>query len=170
MNDVEIAVLYQDHHTLLINKPAGVVIHPTYKHAYGTLWDALLAYMERQEPDNWQPPELADDPAWKLAPPAIQEMLRAQRTERQWKEDGPLSRPCLLHRLDKDTSGIVALARSERARRFLIRQFYEHSIVKRYLAVVQRCAPAWTPKTIHAPPTGPRAICSRAWAMKSGRR
>ena len=144
MNDVEIAVLYQDHHTLLINKPAGVVIHPTYKHADGTLWDALLAYMERQEPDNWQPPELADDPAWKLAPPAIQEMLRAQRTERQWKEDGPLSRPCLLHRLDKDTSGIVALARTERARRFLIRQFYEHTIVKRYLAVVQRCAPAWT--------------------------
>ncbi|HEV2663181.1 MAG TPA: RluA family pseudouridine synthase [Ktedonobacteraceae bacterium] len=148
MNDVEIAVLYQDHHTLLINKPAGIVIHPTYKHADGTLWDALLAYLERQEPDNWQPPELADDPAWQLAPPAIQEMLRAQRTERQWKEDGLLPRPCLLHRLDKDTSGIVALARSERARRFLVRQFYEHTIVKRYLAVVQRGAPAWThPRT-----------------------
>ncbi|MDQ2885382.1 MAG: pseudouridine synthase [Chloroflexota bacterium] len=144
MNDAEIAVLYQDHHTLLINKPARIVIHPTYKHADGTLWDALLAYMERQEPDNWQPAELADDPAWQLAPPAIQEMLRAQRTERQWKEDGLLPRPCLLHRLDKDTSGIVALARTERARRFLVRQFYEHTIVKRYLAVVQRGAPAWT--------------------------
>ena len=144
MNDVEIAVLYQDHHTLLINKPAGVVIHPTYKHDDGTLWDALLAYLERQEPDNWQPPELADDPAWQQAPPAIQEMLRAKRTAQQWKEDGLLPRPCLLHRLDKDTSGIVALARTERARRYLVRQFYEHTIVKRYLAVVQRGAPAWT--------------------------
>lgn len=148
MNDVEIAVLYQDHHTLLINKPAGIVIHPTYKHADGTLWDALLAYLDRQEADNWQPPELADDPAWQLAPPAIQEMLRAQRTARQWKEDGLLQRPCLLHRLDKDTSGIVALARTERSRRYLVRQFYEHTIVKRYLAVVQRGAPAWTrPRT-----------------------
>jgi 23S rRNA pseudouridine1911/1915/1917 synthase len=144
MNDVEIAMLYQDHHTLLINKPAGVVIHPTYKHADGTLWDALLAYMERQEADNWQPPELAADPAWKQAPPAIQEMLRVKRTAQQWKEDGLLPRPCLLHRLDKDTSGIVALARTERARRYLVRQFYDHTIVKRYLAVVQRGAPAWT--------------------------
>ncbi len=144
MSNAEIAVLYQDHHTLLINKSAGVVIHPTYKHADGTLWDALLAYMERQEADNWQPPELVDDPAWKQAPPAIQEMLRAKRTAQQWKEDGLLPRPCLLHRLDKDTSGVVALARTERARRYLVRQFYEHTIVKRYLAVVQRGAPAWT--------------------------
>jgi 23S rRNA pseudouridine1911/1915/1917 synthase len=144
MSNAEIAMLYQDHHTLLINKPAGVVIHPTYKHADGTLWDALLTYMERQEADNWQPPELVDDPAWKQAPPAIQNMLRAKRTAQQWKEDGLLPRPCLLHRLDKDTSGIVALARTYRARRYLVRQFYEHTIVKRYLAVVQRGAPAWT--------------------------
>ena len=148
MSNAEIAVLYQDHHTLLINKPAGIVIHPTYKHADGTLWDALLAYIERQEADNWQPPELADDPAWSQAPPAIQEMLRAKRIAQQWKEDGLLPRPCLLHRLDKDTSGVVALARTERARRYLVRQFYDHTIVKRYLAVVQRGAPAWTrPRT-----------------------
>ncbi len=148
MSDVEIAVLYQDHYTLLINKPAGVVIHPTYKHADGTLWDALLIYLKRQKADNWQPPELADDPAWKQAPPAIQGMLRAKRTAQQWKEDGLLPRPCLLHRLDKDTSGVVALARTERARRYLVRQFYEHTIEKRYLAVVQRGAPAWTrPRT-----------------------
>jgi 23S rRNA pseudouridine1911/1915/1917 synthase len=144
MSNVEINVLYQDHHTLLVNKPAGIVIHPTYKHADGTLWDALLAHMERQEADDWQPPELPDDPAWKLAPPAVQSMLRAKRVEQQWKQDGLLPRPCLLHRLDKDTSGIVLLARTERARRYLVRQFHDHTIVKRYLAVVQRGAPAWT--------------------------
>jgi 23S rRNA pseudouridine1911/1915/1917 synthase len=54
-----------------------------------------------------------------------------------------LPRPCLLHRLDKDTSGIVALARTERSRRHIIRQFHEHSIIKRYFAVVRGGAPAW---------------------------
>jgi 23S rRNA-/tRNA-specific pseudouridylate synthase len=75
-------------------------------------------------------------------------MLRTKRTERQWKEDGLLPRPCLLHRLDKDTSGIVALARTARSRRHLIRQFHEHTVVKRYLAVVQKGASAWSyPRT-----------------------
>src|SRR2546430_1479362 len=70
-------------------------------------------------------------------------MLRNKRIERVWKEQGVLPRPCLLHRLDKDTSGIVALARTELARRHLIRQFYDHTITKRYLAVIQKGAPAW---------------------------
>ncbi len=139
----DIAVIYQDHHLLIINKPAGLVVHPTYKHADGTLWDALLAYTEEQGSDDWQPPELPDEPEWAGAPPQIQEMLREKRTERWWKEEGLLPRPCLLHRLDKDTSGIMAIARTERSRRHIIRQFQEHTIVKRYLAVVQRDAPDW---------------------------
>ncbi|MEO8972774.1 MAG: RluA family pseudouridine synthase, partial [Ktedonobacteraceae bacterium] len=85
---------------------------------------------------------------WAKAPPVIQEMLRQQRIERMWKEDGLLSRPCLLHRLDKDTSGIVALARTENARRHIARQFHTHTITKRYMAVVQQGAPDWArPRT-----------------------
>lgn len=139
-----IPLIYQDHHLLIVNKPAGLVIHPTYKHAVGTMWDALLVYVTQQGADDWQPPELPDEAEWAVAPAHVQEMLRAKRIERQWKEEGLLPRPCLLHRLDKDTSGIVALARTERSRRHLIRQFHEHSIVKRYLAVVQKGAPAWS--------------------------
>ncbi len=143
-----IPIIYQDHHLLIVNKPAGLVIHPTYKHADGTMWDALLVHLAQQGSDDWQPPELPDEPEWARAPLYIQEMLRARRTERQWKEDGLLPRPCLLHRLDKDTSGIVALARTERSRRHLIRQFHEHTIVKRYLAVVHKGAPDWSyPRT-----------------------
>ena len=143
-----IAIIYQDHHLLIVNKPAGLVIHPTYKHADGTMWDALLVYLVQQGSDGWQPPELPDEPEWASAPQHIQEMLRARRTERRWKEDGLLPRPCLLHRLDKDTSGVVALARTERSRRHLVRQFLEHTVVKRYLAVVQRGAPDWSyPRT-----------------------
>lgn len=138
-----IPVIYQDHHLLVVNKPADLVIHPTYKHADGTMWDTILVYFSQQGSDDWQPPDLPDDPRWAAAPEQVQEMLRKKRLERIWKEDGLLPRPCLLHRLDKDTSGIVALARTERSRRHLIRQFQEHTIIKRYLAVVHRGAPGW---------------------------
>ncbi|MBV9690966.1 MAG: RluA family pseudouridine synthase [Ktedonobacteraceae bacterium] len=140
----DIAIIYQDHHTLIVNKPAGVVIHPTYKHTDGeTMWDAVLACLEQQAGDDWQPPSVPDEPAWAKAPPLVQEMLRARRTQRFWQEWGLLPRPCLLHRLDKDTSGAVALARTERSRHHLARQFHEHRVVKRYLAVVTRGAPEW---------------------------
>ena len=142
--EAEIPIIYQDHHLLIMNKPAGLVIHPTYKHADGTMWDAILAYLGQQGSDDWQPPDLPDEPEWAHAPEQVQVMLRERRLERMWKEDGLLPRPCLLHRLDKDTSGVVALARTEHSRRHIIRQFHEHTIVKRYFAVVQRGAPDWT--------------------------
>ncbi len=149
MKAEDIAIVHQDHHLLVLNKPAGVVIHPTYKNAHGdTLWDALLTYLSQQEAEEWQPPELPDEPTWAAAPLHIQTMLRDRRRERLWKEDGPLLRPCLLHRLDKDTSGVVALAKTERSRRYIIKQFHDHTIRKRYLAVVQKGAPLWAvPRT-----------------------
>ncbi len=143
METTGISVIYQDHHLLIVNKPPGLVTHPTYKHADGTLWDALLAYSEQQGKDDWQPPELPDEPEWALAPSAIQEKLRQRRNERFWQEDGLLPRPCLLHRLDKDTSGVVALARTERSRRHLVKQFHDHTIEKRYVAVVQKGSDEW---------------------------
>ncbi len=144
MKQITIPIIYQDHHLLIVNKPAGLVIHPTYKHADGTMWDAILDYLEEQGGDDWQPSELPDKPEWEGAPEYVRIMLRKKRLEKMWKEDGLLTKPCLLHRLDKDTSGVVALARTEHARRHLVRQFHEHAIVKRYLAVVQRGAPDWT--------------------------
>ncbi len=142
--NIDIPVIYQDHHLLIVNKPAGLVIHPTYKHADGTMWDSILAYLAEQGGDGWQPEELPDKPQWAGAPEHIQIMLREQQRAKQWQEEGLLLRPCLLHRIDKDTSGVVALARTERARRHLVRQFYDHSIVKRYLAVVRKGSPQWT--------------------------
>src|SRR6266487_603758 len=148
MTTTTIPVIYQDHHLLIVNKPAGLVIHPTYKNVDGTMWNALLTDLAQLSADDWRPPILPDEPWWAGAPPHIQSMLRQKRIEKQWKEDGLVPRPCLLHRLDKDTSGIVALARTERSRRHLVRQFHEHSIVKRYLAVAQRGAPDWArPRT-----------------------
>jgi 23S rRNA-/tRNA-specific pseudouridylate synthase len=116
------------------------------------VWDALLLYMAQQEQESWHVPERPDEPEWAGAPADVQVMLRQRRAERLLKEEGLLPRPCLLHRLDKDTSGVVALARTERARRHLVQQFHAHTIQKRYLAVVQYGAPHWaqprTPFTI----------------------
>ena len=133
---------------LIVNKPAALVIHPTYKNTEGTMWDALLAYLAAQGGDIWQPPTLPDEPQWAKAPFHIQEMLRQRRTDQLWKEEGLLPRPCLLHRLDKDTSGIVALALTEKSRRHIAYQFHTHTITKRYLAVVQHASSDWArPRT-----------------------
>ena len=140
-----VEIIYQDHHTLIVNKPADMVIHPTYKNTDGrTMWDAILRYMQQSSGDDWLPPDLPDKPDWVGAPDDVRLMLRTKRTERLWKEDGLLARPCLLHRLDKDTSGVVALARTENARRYMVRQFHDQTITKRYLAVVQRGAYSWS--------------------------
>ena len=138
-----ILIIHQDHHLLIVNKPAGLVIHPTYKHPDGTMWDALLAYLELQGADDWSPPDLPDEPSWEYAPEHIRQMLRAQRLAKFWAEEGLLPRPTLLHRLDKDTSGVVALARTARACRHIIHQFNTHTIMKTYLAVAHRDAPTW---------------------------
>lgn len=101
--------LYEDSQLLAVNKPAGVVTHPTYKHPDGTLTDAVFA----------------------------QEEARGK------------SRPWLLHRLDKQTSGIVLFARTELARRSLSSQFAQHTARKRYLALA-----VWPPTTAPDLPEG----------------
>jgi 23S rRNA-/tRNA-specific pseudouridylate synthase len=144
MEQSNIPIIYQNHHFLIVNKPAGLVVHPTYKHTEGTLWDMLLEDLARQGSDGWRPPPLPDEPGWEHAPEGIRLMLRARRLEKYWREEGWLDRPVLLHRLDKDTSGVLALARTGLACQHIARQFNTHTIVKTYLAVVRRAAPAWT--------------------------
>ncbi|HEX9038733.1 MAG TPA: RluA family pseudouridine synthase [Ktedonobacterales bacterium] len=88
-------ILYEDDALLALNKPPGVVVHPTYKHPDGTMTDAVFA----------------------------------------WREALGQPRPWLLHRLDKETSGVTLFARTEDARRALARQFAERLTHKRYLAL-----------------------------------
>jgi 23S rRNA pseudouridine1911/1915/1917 synthase len=159
-NAPPIPIIYQDHHLLIVNKPAGMVIHPTYKHNGDTMWDMLLVYLEQQGSDDWQSPQLPDEPQWAGAPPDIQIMLRERRRQRIWKEEGLLARPSLLHRIDKDTSGVVALARNANSRRHIIRQFHDHTIVKRYLALVQKRANAWSS------PRVPLRVIDRAYGAE----
>jgi 23S rRNA pseudouridine1911/1915/1917 synthase len=98
---IPLTVIYRDDDVIVVEKPAGLTVHPAPGHPSGTLVNALLAMV----------PELA----------------QARET----------MRPGIVHRLDKDTSGLLVVARSERARASLIRQLKEREVHKTYLALVQ---------------------------------
>ena len=99
---IPLDVLYEDDAILVVNKPAGMVVHPAAGNWSGTLVNALLG----REPDLMEEDEL--DPL----------------------------RPGIVHRLDKDTSGSLVIAKTPRALRRLSRAFAEREIEKTYLALV----------------------------------
>jgi len=101
--------LFEDDQILIINKPAGLVVHPAPGHAQGTLVDALLA-------QSISLPAAPDD-------------------------TGP-QRPGIVHRLDKDTSGLLIVAKTPGALAHLAQQFQTHTIIKCYLALVEGHLPA----------------------------
>ena len=100
----DISVIFADDEIIVVNKPAGMTVHPAPGHPDGTLVDGLLKRF----------PELAT-----MAEP-----------------DGVL-RPGIVHRLDKDTSGVMVVARTPFARTSLSRQFKERNVRKIYLAIVK---------------------------------
>jgi 23S rRNA pseudouridine1911/1915/1917 synthase len=98
--DIPLDVRYEDRDLIVINKPAGMVVHPSLGHEGGTLVNALLAHC----PD-----------------------LEGVGGER---------RPGIVHRLDKDTSGLIVAAKHDHALWYLQNQFKQRTIVKVYLALV----------------------------------
>jgi 23S rRNA pseudouridine1911/1915/1917 synthase len=98
--EIPLAILYEDAHLVVIDKPAGLVVHPATSHERGTLVNALLHHCGGQ-----------------LA-------IGGER------------RPGIVHRLDRDTSGVMVVAKSEPALVGLQRQFHEHTLNRRYLALV----------------------------------
>ena len=99
--DIPLDILYEDDDLLIVNKPAGMVVHPGYGNYTGTLVNALA----------WH---LKDEPAFR---------------------EGNI-RPWLVHRIDKNTTGILVIARNEIAMNKLARQFFLHTIKRRYIALV----------------------------------
>jgi 23S rRNA pseudouridine1911/1915/1917 synthase len=111
---ITLTVVYQDEDVIVVDKPAGLTVHPAPGHPSGTLVNALLAIA----------PELAE----------VRETMR----------------PGIVHRLDRDTSGLLVVARSERARASLIHQLKEREVHKTYLALVQG-VPQPSQGTVEAP-------------------
>jgi 23S rRNA pseudouridine1911/1915/1917 synthase len=98
-------IVYEDEDLLIVNKAAGMVVHPAPGHYDDTLVNALLARY-----------------------PALQAAEGAPR-------------PGIVHRLDRDTSGLLIVAKNARAQAALIEQMKRHAIVKRYLALVEGVVP-----------------------------
>lgn len=94
---ISLEIIYEDHHLLVINKPAGMVVHPGNGNWQGTLLNALLHHSR----------QLNDIP-----------------------------RAGIVHRLDKDTSGLLVVAKTIEAQTSLVRQLQQHTVRRNYLAIV----------------------------------
>ncbi len=100
---IPLDIVYEDEDIIVVNKPAGMVVHPAYGHRTGTLVNAVLAHC----------PDLAGV--------------------------GDDLRPGIVHRLDKDTSGLIIVAKNDSARRHLQRQFKRREVHKVYVALLEGC-------------------------------
>jgi 23S rRNA pseudouridine1911/1915/1917 synthase len=108
--DLPLTVVYEDDDLLVIDKPAGLVVHPAAGHRSGTVVNAVLG--------------------------------RAARHGQRLGSVAGVQRPGIVHRLDKDTSGLLVIAKSDEAQASLMRQFGERTVEKRYVALVRGITPA----------------------------
>ena len=99
--NIPLTIVYEDEYLLVVNKPPGMVVHPSYGHYSGTLVNALAFYLKELDLFNGSDP-----------------------------------RPGLVHRIDKDTSGLLLIAKTEQAKTILSKQFAEHTTRRTYNALV----------------------------------
>jgi len=111
---IPLDILFEDEHLIVVNKPPGMVVHPSHGHVSGTLVHALLYHC----------PNL----------PGI----------------NGVERPGIVHRIDKDTSGSLLVAKTELAHQRLVEMFARHDIRREYLAWC-RGAPMWQEQRIELP-------------------
>ncbi|MDA9640487.1 RluA family pseudouridine synthase [Pelagibacteraceae bacterium] len=98
--DIKLNIIYEDEDILIINKPAGLVVHPGAGNKSGTLVNALIHYCGNS-----------------------------------LSTIGDSSRPGIVHRIDKDTSGLLVIAKNDAAHLNLAKQFEEHTINRKYIAL-----------------------------------
>jgi 23S rRNA pseudouridine1911/1915/1917 synthase len=99
---MDLNIVYEDTDIMIINKPAGMVVHPGSGNYSGTLLNGVSYYLREQNPD------ISED---------------------------VLPRFGLVHRIDKNTSGLLVLAKSEKAMKHLAKQFFDHTISRKYIAL-----------------------------------
>jgi 23S rRNA pseudouridine1911/1915/1917 synthase len=139
---IEFDVVYMDDAVIVLNKPAGLVVHPARGHASGTLVNGLLARGVFDPPDGDE--EIDERPSVSVrATAAIPNDIP------QSPLDLDRSRPGIVHRLDKGTSGLMVVARHPRAREHLKEQFAAHTIEREYVAIVVGDVHAQTFDTLH---------------------
>jgi 23S rRNA pseudouridine1911/1915/1917 synthase len=130
--DIALDVVYQDDDVLVIDKPAGMVTHPAPGHATGTLVNALLgrAVAEAAADDDGAVDEDATPDADRVT------------DDIGYGTVAGADRPGIVHRLDRDTSGLLLVARNDAAQRALMEQLRARRVKKTYLALVHGSPPA----------------------------
>lgn len=101
--NIPLNIFFEDDQLMLVNKPAGMVVHPGSGNYTGTLLNGVAYYLQQKNPD------LSED---------------------------TLPRFGLVHRIDKNTSGLLVLAKTDIAMRHLAKQFFDHTIKRKYIALV----------------------------------
>ena len=130
---IPLEVVYEDASLLIVNKPSGLVTHPAPGHWDGTLVNAILWHLQHQaaQGSGFRVQGSCPEP-------------RAQNLER------PLCRAGIVHRLDKETSGLLLVAKTEEAHAVLSKHLKARQVHRHYLAVVEGHLPLDT-GTINAP-------------------
>lgn len=101
--NIPLNIVFEDEDLMVINKPAGMVVHPGSGNYTGTLLNGVAWYLQQQQPDL---------------------------------SEQTLPRFGLVHRIDKNTSGLLVLAKRDQAMRQLARQFFDHTVKRQYMALV----------------------------------
>ncbi|MEM9996101.1 MAG: RluA family pseudouridine synthase [Bacteroidota bacterium] len=122
---IPLDVVYEDDTLLVVNKPAGMVVHPAYGHRSGTLVNALLHHVGAG-PLAYDDIEEEDD----------EDVGLATKDAGPRFDGDPVVRPGLVHRLDKDTTGLMVVAKTDIALSHLAKQFAARTTRRRYLALV----------------------------------
>jgi 23S rRNA pseudouridine1911/1915/1917 synthase len=131
--DIPLRVVFEDQHLLVIDKPAGLVVHPAAGNRDGTLVNALLHHCGGS-----------------------------------LSGIGGVARPGIVHRIDKDTSGLLVVAKTDVAHEGLAKQFAAHSLERRYLAIVSGI-PKAAEGTIDAPLARSSANRKKIAIVETGR-
>lgn len=159
---VEFDVVYMDDAVIVLDKPAGLVVHPAKGHPSGTLVNGLLARGVFDPPDGEEEIDERPSVSVRAPAPATAATVETAPTNGARKSSRPAgskpkavalaqpsrpefssssgsdldrSRPGIVHRLDKGTSGLMVVARHPRAREHLKTQFVAHSIEREYVAL-----------------------------------
>ncbi|MGF0143659.1 RluA family pseudouridine synthase [Sharpea azabuensis] len=103
--NIPLDVVYEDHDVIVVNKPSGMIVHPSAGIYSGTLVNALLYHCDDLSSING------------------------------------VNRPGIVHRIDKETSGLLMVAKNDKAHRSLSAQLEEHSVIRRYVALVHGVIP-----------------------------
>tara|TARA_B110000503_G_scaffold135913_1_gene217322 strand:+ start:9353 stop:10429 length:1077 start_codon:yes stop_codon:yes gene_type:complete len=113
--EMDLEILHEDDEVLVLVKPAGMVVHPGNGNYTGTLVHGVAWHLMQQQVE---------------LPPDTSTPLKREDDEES------IPRPGLIHRLDKDTTGVMVLGKTERAMADLSLQFFERTVDRRYLALV----------------------------------